>query len=215
MGLRFSVTLNSTETPEGLRAQGEFSDSETSVLQRFRAYADDLATAALLEPPLWTLSVVFGTGGAIEEHNLPPRIKVRELLHLIRPLILTSEATSFYTVLSIVRQQLPAEPYQRMFERWKRRFSGKEQKEVMRWEVGGRLVNSEATLLLWLNAFEYHRDEDKRAIVADLGKTMSFELLEGIFLGLIMDKCEAIALLAKFIRYMESSPTGSASLAAS
>jgi hypothetical protein len=56
------------------------------------------------------------------------------------------------------------------------------------------LVNSSETLTLWLNAYEYHRDEDKRAAFESLhdGILPVAEHSRAVFVGMMLDRARAV-----------------------
>jgi hypothetical protein len=54
------------------------------------------------------------------------------------------------------------------------------------------LLNSEETLQKWLNAFEYHRDEDKRQELDTLHWLWPTDISRALFLALLLDKADAV-----------------------
>ena len=62
------------------------------------------------------------------------------------------------------------------------------------------LLNSEKMLLDWLNAYEYHRDKDKKESIDKLHQMFPLEASKAVFLHLLSDKAQAIYNLTGFIR---------------
>ncbi|MCC7064474.1 MAG: hypothetical protein IT456_16800 [Planctomycetes bacterium] len=199
-GVRYSVTLSFKPPSPPVTARGEFTEDEWNLLTRFQVLDEELRTARLLthDPP-WQLSVGFDSYGQVASHNLPERIEIRELLHLLRPLILDSEPTAFYRIVNLLARHFTDDQFRRIFTAWRARFSGKDTQTSYRIEVGGLLINSERSLKLWLNAYEYHRDQDKQAILASLKDSGPFELVETMFVDLLTRQAEAISLAASFV----------------
>jgi hypothetical protein len=63
----------------------------------------------------------------------------------------------------------------------------------------GTIINSEQTLFDWLNAYEYHRDQAKRARIESLHRIIPLEHSMPILLSLVADKVQAIFQLAALI----------------
>jgi hypothetical protein len=71
------------------------------------------------------------------------------------------------------------------------------------------VLKSDETFLLWLNAFEYHKDEDKQNTVAELHALILFETLRAMFVSMV-DRAHASLGVADFIRFLsEAKPDGS------
>jgi hypothetical protein len=66
--------------------------------------------------------------------------------------------------------------------------------------VGETLVNSERTLNDYLNAYEYHRDKGKKAIIDEIQKVLPSEAARSIFLMLLSSKAKGIITLAEIVR---------------
>lgn len=61
------------------------------------------------------------------------------------------------------------------------------------------IVNCEKILKTWLNAYEYHQDEEKQQLIEDIEKRLPSGALRSIFVYMICDKIKAIYHLAKFL----------------
>ena len=53
-------------------------------------------------------------------------------------------------------------------------------------------INCENMLNNWLNAYEFHHDEEKQHLIEDIGKGFPPGFLDSIFVGMILDKIKAI-----------------------
>lgn len=58
----------------------------------------------------------------------------------------------------------------------------------------GTLINSSEVLTLWLNSYQYHRDETKRATFEALhhGLQPTIEYSEAVFVGMMLDQARAV-----------------------
>lgn len=66
------------------------------------------------------------------------------------------------------------------------------------------VLNSAKTFQLWLNAYEYHKDEDKKAALDELRALLPFEWLRGMFVSMMLDRALAVVNIANFIRFLET-----------
>ena len=70
------------------------------------------------------------------------------------------------------------------------------------------LVNSEKTLMDWLNAYEYHRDQAKREKLQSVFNIMTDNGAKAIFVMLIVDKANAIKKIGYFVDLLTSNTPG-------
>ena len=61
------------------------------------------------------------------------------------------------------------------------------------------VLNSDDTLMKWLNAYEYHRDEDKRRQLGELHEVWPIGFSKGMWGGMMIDKARAVVELAGWI----------------
>jgi hypothetical protein len=86
-----------------------------------------------------------------------------------------------------------------LLKRQRRLFDGRNNQQLARVEANGTIINSEETLTAWLNAYEYHRDPEKRAHINSLHRLVPLEHSIPIFVSLLGDKVQAILQLAGLI----------------
>jgi hypothetical protein len=85
------------------------------------------------------------------------------------------------------------------FEFVKRQFSGKSMQTQFLLSDSSGIVNSEATLVRWLNAFEYHRDADKAAELEARLAPLPIGVTRPLFFMLLAQKADAVLLLAHVV----------------
>ena len=61
------------------------------------------------------------------------------------------------------------------------------------------LINSDETLMKWLNAHEYHKDRDKQAELDSLHQVLPLETSRAVFIMMLYDKVRTILILSKLI----------------
>ena len=132
--------------------------------------------------------------------KLPPWDDVMVFLHKFRPLGLKSEKTYFYRICNLLSKAL-SHPYLRSIIKEQRRvYSGKRMQSGFQIRSNDVLLNSEKVLFDWLNAYEYHRDKEKREFIEGLHKMLPLEASKVIFLSLLTEKAKAIFNLATLVR---------------
>jgi hypothetical protein len=131
--------------------------------------------------------------------SLPPVEEIAALLHRLRPFILTNEPYSFDRVCGVLGKRLRRPFVLRLLKEARELYSGKRMQtriQILSQEI---LLNSETTLMNWLNSHEYHRDKDKAAELDRLHKVFPLESSKAIFVLLLSDKLEALAETADLV----------------
>ena len=189
---------NSGETVEHI---AEFTDDEWRQLHDFLSHVADLQS---------TQFVAKGSGVQLdfnwsEETGLscsvktPPKDEVLAFIHRLRPLILQKEAACFPRVRALLNRKLkdaPIEPFMRWLLDL---YEGKEFQKLIVMQSNDRIMNSEEMLVIWLNAYEYHRDRKKQELLESHNKILPLEWSRGVFLNLLVEKTKAISHLGVLV----------------
>lgn len=189
-----------------------FEDEEWRWLNAFVQYAEELAATPVVQDGFGTsLKIKFTKEQGLSiEAKTPPMDAVRLFLHKLRPFILQDERTSYYRISSIMDRRFEEDTIRTLLRGHKRRFSTARAQGLFTIhvsstspEAGGlpaTVLNSDETLMKWLNAHEYHRDEDKQKELEELQRAFPAEALRTLLVSLLIDKAQAIFDLADFIR---------------
>ncbi|MBU0519191.1 hypothetical protein KJ564_09680 [bacterium] len=125
--------------------------------------------------------------------QLPSDEKIKALLHAIRPLILEREPTSFVKIKSLIGKKIVDDRIRRFLKSLSTIYDGSDSQRQMKVNVNGEIINSEKVLKLWLNSYEYHRDQDKKCEFDKLTSSlMDHDVIKAFLLCLITDKIDAI-----------------------
>lgn len=180
---------------------GTFDDDEHTTLDAYCGYALQLqATKLVRDGGPGQLSMDFKQGvGWSYKANLPPDDEIIALLHRIRPFILKDEPTNFYRICSLISRIVQDSDMRLMIKRLKKHYSGKSFQSMATFAANGTILNSEETLLMWLNAHEYHKDRDKQFELDKLHQLMPLEASRAIFIMMIYSKVQSIFALAGVI----------------
>ncbi len=196
----FTVKDKAGKSLENLSA--DFADEEWDMFLRYDEYTDELAQLPLSQS---SAQVEFRLhwnrdSGFASEVRLPPEEQTVSLMHRLRPFILTNESTNFERVSNILSHRITNQSIRTYLKSLKQVYSSKGLRQQVRIILEDVLLNSDAALHNWLNAFEYHRDLDKRAEIQRLHEFFPFEVSRTIFIMMLHDKAKAILTLGELIR---------------
>jgi hypothetical protein len=207
------VTLRLTFQDHHEDVAAEFADDEYHVLERFVEETDRLAETRLVQSGSSIgYSMKMDSNGVTTEASMPPEDDVLAFLYRLRPFVLKDEQTAFFRVCKILDRRLRHPSIQPLIEAHRDLFSGKQFQSLMKISITSEagkdiVLNSEATLEKWLNAYEYHRDADKRQHLEQLHWMLPVESSRPMFVSMMIDKARAIAKVAQIIRSILASPT--------
>lgn len=114
------------------------------------------------------------------------------LLHRLRPFILKKEPGSFDKVMGILGRRIVQQNVRDLLKRNRMLYDGRLAQSQLRLMSNDTVVNSEPTLLDWLNSHEYHHDEIKRKKIAELLSDPINRLTKSLWIWLLFDKKLAI-----------------------
>lgn len=189
--------------PENI--QVEFSDEEWDVLCRFTGFAEELLETTMIKEGVgvrynlkWEVAQ-----GMRDDSSLPPQSYVAEFIHRMRPFVVESEPTHFYKVCKILGCQIEHERVRKSLGRLHDLYSGKELQRYFKMTTSDIVVNSQATLDMWLNAFEYHRDKEKRQRLTVVHSIVPEDNARAMFVSMMYDRAKAVIEVARLIRAIE------------
>lgn len=189
------------EGHETVVCRGEFTDRETAVLEMyFEQYEAIAASPALRSGISCNMQINFDkeSGGVIKA-DLPDSDTLGIFLHRLRPFILSREPASYLTVSSIIGRRVQTPAIRDLLRRQGREYDGRAVQEAMVISINDTVINSERTLMDWLNSHEYHRDPDKREAVNDLLNAFPSDFTRGVLVNMLVDKMRACVNLAGLV----------------
>lgn len=152
------------------------------------------------ELPSYKPSFQFTNSGIVRNAGIvPDEEALSTFLHKYRPIILQSEPTSFPNICSVLVCQINYPPFNQVVKEWQEEFSGKLLRELFSLKQGDILLTSQSFLNLYLNAFEYHRDERKRESLSDFASTFEPAARNGLITLLRTLKFSAVSRGREFI----------------
>jgi len=201
MSHEYQLTLNIQDTGEDISLAGTFEDSDWEILEAFAQYADELIKTKWVQDGMASsLTIRYDREAGTEvSAELPLWDDVIVFLHKFRPIGLQSEDTNFYRVCNLLAREITHRYFRSFVEQQRQLYSGKTTQAKFRMSLNDVLINSEKMLFDWLNAYEYHRDKEKREFINSLHQMLPLEASKVIFLGLLADKVQAVSNLGEVV----------------
>jgi hypothetical protein len=202
MALVWSYNLVSQPGSTPILGEATFTDDEETRLRAYDRYTDELREISIMKfgaPGTLQLDWRQGEGLSVTT-ELPPDEQVFALLHRLRPFVLDEEDTNFHKVSNTIARQADHALIRAFLRVQKDLFASKPSQHVVRIFSNEVLLNCEATLKQWLNAYEYHRDADKRQALEYLHRLFPLDASRAIFVTMLYDKADAVRNLHTLVR---------------
>lgn len=221
----FAFTFTRPSSPQPVECSGFFEDEEYRILLKYLECYQRLAETAVMQGQYqtrfnlkWQKDEGFQDGSV-----LPPHDAYLAFLYSLRPFLLNDEETYFYKVANILSRRIDLPEIRGRIENYRDLFSTREMQTVVSIRISqgprsgkqqgaGVVINTEDILRKWLNAFEYHRDDDKRRFFDDLNRLLPDQSLRGLFFSMLVDQANAVTKLAMVIRPFTMEPGAQATI---
>lgn len=175
------------------RAIAHFDEKEIETLQNYVDKIRRLSSAALLKRGMPTISKIKFTQEAghsftCEEYT---DSELFELLHLLRPIILSKEPTSFEKAAGLIGKNFSSPHVRGFIKRLRNDFDHGELSAYMQIQIDGIDLLNDATLKLWLNGVEYHQDAEKAEQWRRLSKALENNDMRAYVIGHLHSKVKS------------------------
>jgi hypothetical protein len=114
------------------------------------------------------------------------------ILHRLRPFLLDREPLYFNKVRGIVARSTSSPELGEWLVQTKLRFTSRLLQQQVIIKIGDLVINSEQALDKWLNAFEYHRDEDKAVELIKEHDPIPVDSSRPIFIMILREKATSV-----------------------
>lgn len=188
-----------------------FNDEEVKKLKAYLLHMQELSSTKIgregMNP---RLNVEWKEGEQMTfSADLPPVDDLLAYLLRLRPFLLQNEYASFESVYGILRRRINNEHFRQFLKTQMKFFKGEVIASTFKITVNNTIiVNSEKTLMDWLNSYEYHRDQEKREKLQSVFNIMTDDGAKAIFVMLVVDKANAIKRIAYFVDVLTSNSPG-------
>lgn len=203
--LSFSIELPESNEKEKLEAP--FTQQEMEQLNGYLSQTEELCKTRLIKSGLdarikvnWNVDEGFKI-----ESTLPPEDDLLAILHRLRPFILQEEFASFDRVIRLIGKKFRHKLFRKVLKDYRFLYEGKQIESTFTITSNEMVINSEKTMMDWLNSHEYHRDQDKKKKLEPIFEILSHEGTKAIFVMLIIDKIKAILKLSDLIKLITGS----------
>jgi len=199
----FHITINDGNTGEKERLHGQFSDEDWKSLTRFLALSFRLAECRIA---VTRDQLNFGISGGGEKPvtfsaTLPPEDDIAAFLHRMRPFILKREPSNFYRVRNLLTRYMTHPQIRRHLDGLRDLYEGK--KVPFSMGYNDTEITPIDTVDSWLNASEYHQDEDKQAEMDALYSVFPEPSARALFLTYMLERANAIGKLGEFVNRLD------------
>jgi hypothetical protein len=196
------IVLNSTTGEKRTFQRPVFPPELKSKLVAFTEAANTLSkTAFVANRKQICISLHFSKDGRITNKSpLPSDDEIAAFLHRLRPIYLAREALNYNTISNLVSAHLNDDAVTQCLREWKRLYDARLSREEFEITAAANVLNSQAFLDNYLNALEYHRDQDRRKVIDEISGHYPLEAQKAIIVLLLAMRLEAIKKLASFLR---------------
>ena len=198
----YKLTLSVKEIDETASISGQFKDEDWERLEAFVQYAGELLKTRFVQDGMFSsLNVRWEKESGMKIFTeLPPWDDVTVFLHKFRPVGLQSESTYFYSICSILTKEIDHPYFRSMVQEQREIYSGRALQAQFQIKSNDVVLNSEKVLYDWLNAFEYHRDKERREFIESLHTMLPLEASKVLFIALLTEKVQAIHNIALLVQ---------------
>lgn len=197
---QWKVTIR--ETGETHQVVFSFPEEEVALLSEFLEEAGSIAEIPVIRAGLdSSLHIAWSKEEGVRiDLSLPPLADLAAVLHKLRPFILKKEPFSFEQICGILGRRIESPFVRKLLKQEREIFSGKRMQTQVQLTSQDIVINSEATLMTWLNSHEYHRDREKAADLDRLHQIFPLEVSKSLFVMLLRHKVDAILGLAELVK---------------
>ncbi len=177
--------------------EAEFSDDDIVTLGEYMAQMGRVREAALIRRGMPFITNMEWNAGASMQFTCAEYSngELYELLHVLRPLILESEAASFQKTLGLLGRRFQNRTYASHQKAVRRIFEDGELSLYMQVSVGGQKLLDQSMLHTWLNGTQYHTDAEKAADWKKLEASLTTENARAIVISQLHSRVKALFIL--------------------
>lgn len=182
--------------------QFELNSGEIALLNEFLGIIKSIQELSVIK----SFSTSYTISGKINEPicvelKLPADEELSIILHKIRPLILQDERTYFIKILGLLSRKVDDAGFRSYLKSLKQKFLIHQSQQAVFISINDTDISNEKILFEWLNAYEYHRDIHKIAMLQPLIESFGVELFRATMIEKLIDKFNAVQELAHIVEH--------------
>jgi hypothetical protein len=122
-----------------------------------------------------------------------------ELLHVLRPVMLEEERSSFHKTLAVLGRGFRDKTFAQHQKALRHIFEEGELSSYMQISVNGQKLLHNSILRLWLNGTQYHSDHEKKKAWKKLEQSLSEDNARALAMELVHSRVKALLLLNQLV----------------
>lgn len=173
---------------------GTFDANDVDLLHRFIRLVDRVRESNLLRNGLPSITNISWNPENGMKFTCPPyaNSELHELLHVLRPLILQKESTSFHNIAGLLGKKFDNVHFRGHIKLLRTIFEDGELKPYLQISLGDQPLFDDSTLKLWLNAEQYHVDDEKAEKWQEFERSLNTENTRALVITQLQAKVKAI-----------------------
>lgn len=176
--------------------EGSFEKSDELLLRNFVAAMGRVRATELLRRGLPAITgMKLGESGLVFTCTSYGNSELYELLHVLRPVMLSDEATSFEKIAGLLKRRFADRVFSDLLKRLRRMFEHGELSLYLQFGVGSQPLFHRSTLDTWLNGVQYHTDAEKAEAWAALENVLQLENSRALVMNQLHSRVKALMML--------------------
>jgi len=131
-----------------------------------------------------------------------------ELLHVLRPLVLAREATSFERVAGLLGRRFSSKELAMHLRFIRNIFEHGEHRLYMQITLGTQPLFDHSLIHTWLNGTQYHTDAEKAATWRDIEKSLGQDNARALVMNQLQGRVKALFLLEHLVQMVRKHYAG-------
>ena len=191
------LKLAGKEGAEVAKIEGTFSADDLALLRTYAAQMVRVRNVGLIVRGMPFISNMAWKAGSMMKFTCPPFAdgELYELLHVLRPAVLQTEAASFQKVMALLGKKFKDKAYAEHQKYIRRLFEDGELSMYMQFSVGDQKLLDQFLLHVWLNGTQYHTDKEKAAAWSHVEKAVTPENARAIVISQLHSRVKALFML--------------------
>lgn len=180
--------------------EGAFNDDETRTLNLFLDEYEKLVDSQVMRDGIpCEITIKMKDGKAEVETDLPTQDQLDILVQRLRLFVLKKERVSFVNVCAILRKHLEDLRLTELLKWLFAAFHNHPAELGSTLIINEALIDREATLIDWLNGYQYHLDDDRRQRLRKRGVNVESPAIRRNLVNLLLNKQTAVINLAALV----------------
>jgi hypothetical protein len=188
--------------------EGTFSPADLALLEQYAQHLQRVRDTTLLTRGMPSITNMSWNAGvpmtfACAQYS---NAELYELLHVLRPVILESEAASFHKIQRLLGRAFRNKDYASHQKAIRRIFEDGELSLYMQVSIGGQPLLDDSLLKIWLNGTQYHTDAEKAAAWSSLEASLTTQNARAVVITQLQSRVKALMLLQHEVGFVLGAP---------